>query len=81
MKGNKHPVTGRIMGRRRTTGNYNSVTALEDAIAQSIMETPDLSWRSLGTEHGVAATTARNIAKRLVREERIPPFLGATPFV
>lgn len=80
MKGNINPATAKAVGRRRTTGHYDSVASLEDAIAQSITETPDLPWRVLGEQHGVAATTARNIAKRLVREGRIQPFPGSAPY-
>lgn len=81
MKGNMHPVTGRVMGRRRTTGHYGTTEALEEAIAKTLTETPDLSWLSLGIRHGISATTARNIARQLVVKGRIHPFPGSVPVI
>lgn len=76
MKGNINPSTGKALGRRCTTGHYQCVESLEDAIASDLTEIPDMPWRVLAVAHGVSSTTVRNIAKRLVQDGRIRPFPG-----
>lgn len=72
----RHPITGRVISGRRTTGHYATVEQLEEAIATSLTETPDLPWLALGIRHGVSASTARNIAVKLIEQQRVRPYNG-----
>lgn len=72
----RHPITGRNVSGRIVTGHYETRGELEDAIAQSLTETPELPWLALGMRHGVSASTARNIAVKLIEQQRVRPYNG-----
>jgi len=72
----RHPVTGRALGGRFTTGRYETREQLEEEIQASLLNNPEMSWKALGIRHGVSPSTARNITISLIENGRISPVSG-----
>lgn len=56
----------------RVRGKYNSREELEDAIAKTLYQEPDISWRELGLRHGITKSTARYITVNLIIDGKVP---------